>query len=32
MGAAPVPLGEDDRLDGYDVVPGFACPVARIVA
>ena len=22
-------LGEDDRLDGEDVVPGFACPVRR---
>lgn len=24
-GAAPEPLGEDDYLDGRDVVPGFRC-------
>lgn len=24
-GAAPEPVGEDDLLDGRDVVPGFAC-------
>lgn len=29
-GAAALTLGEDDDLDGYDVVPGFIAPVSQI--
>ena len=31
-GAEPLVLGEDERLDGDDVVPGFRLPVADIFA
>ena len=26
----PVALNESDHLSGYDVLPGFECPVAEI--
>ncbi len=25
-------LHETDQLDGYDVVPGFTCPIAQLFA